>query len=212
MFYFYFNYLFGPTQFKEVCQANYPWHFWCCDPSLVSVPWAVKIAMVWRRQSLPTNPPTQNLQMLPPFIGCRERDLPGTRQHSQASSSIPFPCHHRGRWQTRLYLCYRQVGFQHQKTARFASRITHLKTGPEAPVPAGPREAAARDVHPIDTVRMGPEPPLLHGYRSRAGSTALLLLQHSCRDCVHVAQLWAVHKHCLSFSYFFLWRTELSYK
>lgn len=67
-------------------------------------------------------------------------------------------------------------------------------------------------VHPIGTAWMEPELPPLPGHRSRAGSVALWLLQHSCRDCAHVAQLWAVHKHCLSLSYFSLWRIELSYE
>lgn len=143
--------------------------------------------------------------MLPAFRGCRDRDLPGPEQHFQTSSSTTFPCHRRGRRQPRMHLCYGQVsseGFQHQKTTGFASRITHLKTGPEPPFPAGTREAAARASHrhSADGARATPAPWAQELSRLRGTVAATAQLQRLCSRSTTVSCAQALPVPQLVFS------------
>lgn len=141
--------------------------------------------------------------MLPPFTGCRDRALPGPGQYGQALAPPSLvPQGQTMAWHASLLWASVFRGFPTPQNHRVCFQD---HSSQKCPMLA----CFCRAWH---QQWMGAEPPLLLGHRSQAGSPALLLLQHSCRDCAHVAQLWAVHKHCLSLSYFSHWRREFSYK
>lgn len=86
--------------------------------------------------------------MLPPFKCCRDRDLPDSCQHFQASSSTIFPCHYRGRWEPKMHLCCGQCLQRTSSTRKPPGFLPGIPTSKLAQkLPAGTRERQLLQLH-----------------------------------------------------------------